>query len=174
MKKLLFIFMLAFSLISVKAQNVESLNFHADCPSNTISSWVQMDSAYSCLVWVEWYDGSNWNVIFESMYNYTASQDTFTYVYHSTTPILNGDYRLGFVTADGLEIGDPFYFGLMTANCGNYASIPNNDQAIGEPVKTEYYNLSGQSIEPINSGMYVVVSTYSNGYQVRKKQFIVK
>jgi hypothetical protein len=166
--------MMFLTLISVNAQNVESLNFHVDCPTNTISSWVQMDSTYQCLVWVEWNDGTNWNVNFESMYHYTATQDTFTYVYISTTPILNGDWRIGFSTANGLDIGDPFYFGLMTANCGNYLNINENNQVIGEPIKIEYYNISGQIVEPTNNGIYIIVKTYSNGFQVRSKQYIVR
>lgn len=166
MKRLFTTIALSIIMITSAFNQVYSLSIDADCSEDKIYCVYQQDSTYGRAMWLEFYDGATWNVIMESVTLHPPTPDFATYYYNSSTPLVDGQYRLWW---HDLYSGHRLIIDTVTTSCGNFLAI-EDEQGSTEIISIQYFNLSGQQITEPSPGMYIELITYTDHRQSWKKK----
>lgn len=157
-------------------------------PSNQMNIDFNIDTMPGGGVFVQWYHGGSWFIL-ENSVRFTNPQLQPTFLGQNSYYNFQVDNWCDSLTQTGLFDADSMYrfmyVDIVTEQWHVidtfYTYCPHSYSPMGmdeqnyneEPIKVEWYNLSGQLIPEIyNSGIYIKVSTFSNGRQSRTKILI--
>src|SRR5688572_1833168 len=122
-------------LTAQKNQDVHTLYFDVDCPSNNIEAFYEQDSSYAHYIWLEVFNGTDWDSIPSSVDENPPSTTYFSYIVLGI--LYTNDYRLLFMNAtldtiyilDTLHVDFGHYMGLESYNLGEITRIENYDDS---------------------------------------------